>query len=82
MLSCKDETHCNRSAALRSGVTVLVVDINLRDQQRTDVAHAPLVMVLFFLFLFIPLTFALVLTAIAMLCKPGCAIRAADTSSV
>ena len=46
------------------------------------VAHAPPAMVLFFLFLFLPLTFALVLTAVAVLCKPGCAISAADTSSV
>ena len=46
------------------------------------VAHAPPAMVLFFLFLFLPLTFAFVLTAIAVLCKPGCAISAADTSSV
>ena len=46
------------------------------------VAHAPPAMVLFFLFLFLPLTFAFVLTAVAVLCKPGCAIRAADTSSV
>ena len=45
-------------------------------------AHAPPAMVLFFLFLFLPLTFAFVLTAIAVLCKPGCAISAADTSSV
>ena len=46
------------------------------------VAHAPSTMVLFFLFLFLPLTFAFVLTAIAVLYKPGCAVSAADTSSV
>ena len=46
------------------------------------VAHAPPVMVLFFLFLFLPLTFAFVLTAVAVLCKPGYAVSAADTSSV
>ena len=45
------------------------------------VAHAPPALVLFFLFLFSPLTFAFVLTAVAMLCKPGCAVSAADTSS-
>ena len=39
-------------------------------------------MVLFFLFLFLPLTFAFVLMAIAVLCKPGYAVSAADTSSV
>ena len=39
-------------------------------------------MVLFFLFLLLPLLFAFMLTAIAVLYKPGCAIRAADTSSV
>ena len=47
-----------------------------------DVAHALPAMVLFFLFLFLPLTFAFVLTTVVMLCKPGCAISAADTSSV
>ena len=46
------------------------------------VAHAPPAMVLFFLFLFLPLTFAFVLTAVAVLCKPGCAVSAADMSSV
>ena len=46
------------------------------------VAHAPSAMVLFFLFLFLPLTFAFVLTAVAVLYKPGCAVSAADTSSV
>ena len=46
-----------------------------------SVAHAS-AMVLFFLFLFLPLTFAFVLTAVAVLYKPGCAVRAADTSSV
>ena len=46
------------------------------------VAHAPPAMVLFFLFLFLPLIFAFVLTAVAVLCKPGCAVSAADTSSV
>ena len=44
--------------------------------------HPPPAMVLFFLFLFLPLTFAFVLTAVAVLCKPGCAVRAADMSSV
>ena len=46
------------------------------------VAHAPPAMVLFFLFLFLPLLFAFVLTAVATLYKPGCAVSAADTSSV
>ena len=46
------------------------------------VAHAPPAMVLFFLFLFLPLTFAFGLTAVAVLYKPGCAVSAADTSSV
>ena len=49
---------------------------------KTAVVHAPPAMVLFFLFLFLPLTFAFVLTAVAALCKPGCAISAADASSV
>ena len=48
----------------------------------TCVAHASPAMVLFFLFLFVPLTFAFVLTAVAVLCKPGCAVSAADTSLV
>ena len=47
-----------------------------------SVAHAPPAMVLFFLFLFLPLTFAFMLTAVAVLCKPGCAVSAADTSLV
>ena len=51
-------------------------------QEAGPVAHAPPAMVLFFLFLFLPLTFAFVLTTAAVLCKPGCAISAADTSSV
>ena len=46
------------------------------------VAHAPPAMVFFFLFLFVPLFFTFVLTAVAVLYKPGCAISAADTSSV
>ena len=46
------------------------------------VAHAPPAMVLFFLFLFLTLTFAFVLMAVAVLCKPGCAVSAADTSLV
>ena len=47
-----------------------------------SVAHAPPAMVLFFLFLFLPITFAFMLTAVAVLYKPGCAVSAADTSSV
>ena len=47
-----------------------------------SVAHAPPAMVFFFLFLFVPLLFAFVLTAVAVLYKPGHAISAADTSSV
>ena len=52
---------------------------------RECVAHAlPAMpaMVLFFLFPFLPLLFAFTLTAVAVLFKPGCAISAADTSSV
>ena len=49
---------------------------------RPTVAHAPPTLVLFFLFLFLPLTFVFVLTAVTVLCKPGCAVSAADTSSV
>ena len=52
------------------------------DVETISVAHAPPAMVLFFLFLFLPLFFAFVLTAVAVLYKPGCAISAADTSSV
>ena len=54
----------------------------ISDVSRGIVAHAPPAMALFFLFLFLPLTFAFMLTAVAVLCKPGCAVRAADTSSV
>ena len=46
------------------------------------VAHAPPAMVFFFLFLFAPLFAASLLTVYIALCKLGCAISAADTSSV
>ena len=46
------------------------------------VAHAPPAMVFFFLFLFAPLFAAFLLTIYVVLCKPGCAISAADMSSV
>ena len=62
------------------GYHILPPVSHLQKLQDSAVAHAPSAMVLFFLFLFLPLTF--VLTAIAMLCKPGCAVSAADTSSV
>ena len=39
-------------------------------------------MVFFFLFLFAPLFAAFLLTVYVALCKPGCAISAADMSSV
>ena len=48
----------------------------------TLVAHAPPAMVFFFLFLFMPLFAAFLLTVYVTLCKPGCAVSAADTSSV
>ena len=43
---------------------------------------APPTMVFFFLFLFVPLFAAFSLTVYVTLCKPGCAISAADMSSV
>ena len=46
------------------------------------VAYTPPAMVFFFLFLFAPLFAAFLLTVYIALCKPGCAISAADTSSV
>ena len=46
------------------------------------VAHTPPAMVFFFLFLFVPLFATFILTVYIMLCKPGCAVSAADTSSV
>ena len=48
------------------------------------VAHALSAMVFFFLFLFLfaPLFAAFLLTVYVALCKPGCAVSAADTSSV
>ena len=59
------------------------VDPQVADfMKQHNVAHAPPAMVLFFLFLFLPLLFAFMLTAVAVLRKPGCAVRAADTSSV
>ena len=50
--------------------------------RRGAVLHTIQPMVLFFLFLFLPLLFVFVLMAIAALYKPGCAVSAADTSSV
>ena len=46
------------------------------------VAHAPPTMVFFFLFLFALLFATFLLTVYVALCKPGCAISAADMSSV
>ena len=46
------------------------------------VAHAPPTMVFFFLFLFMLLLAAALLTVYVALCKPGCAVSAADTTSV
>ena len=46
------------------------------------VAHALPAMVFFFLFLFMPLFATFLLTVYTVLCKPGCAVSAADTSSV
>ena len=46
------------------------------------VAHALPAMVFFFLFLFVPLFATFLLTVYVVLCKPGCAVSAADTSSV
>ena len=46
------------------------------------VAHALPAMVFFFLFLFVPLFAAFLLTVHAALCKPGCAVSTADMSSV
>ena len=44
--------------------------------------HVLPTMAFFFLFLFMPLFAAFLLTVYVALCKPGCAISAADTSSV
>ena len=49
---------------------------------RVDVAHTPPTMVFFLLFLFMPLFTTFLLTIYVMLCKPGCAVSAADTSLV
>ena len=54
----------------------------LDDCEEFPVAHAPPAMVFFFLFFFTPLFAAFLLTIYIVLCKPGCAISAADTSSV
>ena len=53
-----------------------------RQQGLATVAHAPPAMVFVFLFLFAPLFAAFLLTTYVALCKPGCAVSAADTSSV
>ena len=73
----------------KAGPQEVLMKVTTRDLQNKRliamvqiVAHAPSAMVLFFLFLFLPLTFAFLLTAVAVLCKPGCAVSAADTSSV
>ena len=47
-----------------------------------NVAHTPPAMVFFFLFLFVPLFATFILTVYVVLCKPGCAVSAADMSSV
>ena len=75
--------RCN-SSGIGSSASLMKgrMGINWLVYESEGVAHAPPAMVLFFLFLFLPLTFAFVLTAIAVLCKPGCAVSAADTSSV
>ena len=52
------------------------------DKIKDAVAHAPPTMVFFFLFLFALLFAAFLLTVYIALCKPGCAVSAADTSSV
>ena len=60
------------------------IDSFVTRSENDPVAHAPPTMVLFFLFLFLflPLLFAFMLMAVAVPYKPGCAISAADTSSV
>ena len=50
--------------------------------QRPSVARAPSTMVFFFLFLFTPLFATFLLTIYVALCKPGCAVSAADMSLV
>ena len=57
-------------------------ETDVEDRDVEPVAHAPPTMVLFFLFLFLPLFLSFVLMAIAVLCKPGCAVSTADVSSV
>ena len=46
------------------------------------VAHTLPIMVFFFLFLFAPLFSTFLPTVYIVLCKPGCAVSAADMSSV
>ena len=80
-LSPVEQSHC-----LRDRLCFICKQPNCstrnHPRNRPTVVHAPPAMVLFFLFLFLPLLFTFVLTAVAVLYKPGCAISAADTSSV
>ena len=50
--------------------------------KKNNVAHALPTMVFFFLFLFVPLFAAFLLTVYVALCKPGCAISTAAMSPV
>ena len=66
----------DRTRIINISKTSLIV----KERVDTSVAHTPLAMVFFFLFA--PLFAAFLLTMYVVLCKPGCAISAADTSLV
>ena len=63
-------------------INVIKTSLIVKERVDTSVAHAPLAMVFFCLFLFAPLFATFLLTVYVVLCKPGCAISAADTSLV
>ena len=65
-----------------SACSALLHSIHCSLSQVTCVVHALPAMVFFFLFLFMLLFAAFLLTIYVALCKPGCAVSAADTSSV
>ena len=60
----------------------VTTSLSISEVLHTSIVHTPPAMVFFFLFLFAPLFAAFLLIVYLALCKPGCAVSAADTSSV
>ena len=78
---CSGEKHHDGLSLDHLTTFLLSLDDYIQPNQE-DVARTPPAMVFFFLFLFAPLFAAFLLTVYVALCKPGCAISAAVTSSV